>query len=514
MRFLFISTMKNEGPYILEWLAYHKAIGFTDFLVYTNDCTDGSDLMLDRLAASGHLVHERNDVLRRGPHKSALKYALAHPLYAQADWVFVGDADEFLNVRTGNGHITDLTAAFEDADAIPVAWRMFSGNGEVGIEDGLLARLTEAEPEEPDPGNGRFVKTLFRKRQDVARLGLHGPVYEEGAQVNWRARWLDKDPDADPLRPVKNFGYELAQINHYAVRSVDAFLAKRDRGRANHVNETLGLSYWQRWALGGSEDRSIQRHGAAVAAGVRDFARDPIVGALHKASLEWHRARVAELVKDPQVSALRDQIMALPGVNRAQKEPGPQAALAVKAPGRHANRLKMLEKMPKNGIAAEVGVWNGGFSAAILDVTEPKELVLIDPWDLLADQKQETWTHQKHEDALAMGAMYTSVMDRYQSHRSVSVRKGFSAEVLASFPDNYFDWVYIDGNHLYDFVRRDVEISFDKVRPGGCIAGDDFFWKRDGRMHVREAVFDVLREKGLSGSHQRMGQQFMIWLPQ
>jgi len=174
----------------------------------------------------------------------------------------------------------------------------------------------------------------------------------------------------------------------------------------------------------------------------------------------------------------------------------------------------MLEKMPRHGKVAEIGVWNGDFSQAILDVTAPSELTLIDPWDLLAGQASETWTHQKHEDAKAMKDMFAYVEDRYRSNDAVSVRKGFSAEVMETYPDNHFDWVYIDGNHLYEFVRRDIEVSFDKVRPGGCIAGDDFFWKRDGRMHVREAVFDVLREKGLSGRHERMGQQFMIWLPE
>ena len=77
-KYLVISTMKDEGPYILEWLAYHRAIGFTDFLIYTNDCSDGTDLLLDRLQHNGIVTHVRNKVLKRGPHKSALKYAQAH----------------------------------------------------------------------------------------------------------------------------------------------------------------------------------------------------------------------------------------------------------------------------------------------------------------------------------------------------------------------------------------------------------------------------------------------------
>ena len=39
--------MKNEGPYILEWLAYHRIVGFEDFLIYTNDCEDGTTEILE-----------------------------------------------------------------------------------------------------------------------------------------------------------------------------------------------------------------------------------------------------------------------------------------------------------------------------------------------------------------------------------------------------------------------------------------------------------------------------------
>ncbi len=55
-----VTTMKNEGPFILEWIAYHRAIGFDDILVYTNDCTDGTDTMLDLLQTKGIVQHRDN----------------------------------------------------------------------------------------------------------------------------------------------------------------------------------------------------------------------------------------------------------------------------------------------------------------------------------------------------------------------------------------------------------------------------------------------------------------------
>ena len=145
----------------------------------------------------------------------------------------------------------------------------------------------------------------------------------------------------------------------------------------------------------------------------------------------------------------------------------PISELVAKAPNRHKLRLRMLEEMPKGGKCAEIGVWNGGFSRAILEVTNPSELVLIDPWDLLSQQPEEEHTHRKHDQSDEMLAMYDNVVSTYGKMSNVSIVKGFSAEVLSNYPDDYFDWVYIDGNHLYEFVRKDVEISLRKVRPEG-----------------------------------------------
>jgi len=187
-------------------------------------------------------------------------------------------------------------------------------------------------------------------------------------------------------------------------------------------------------------------------------------------------------------------------------------ALKVKAPNRHKNRQAMLATLPTGGVCAEIGVWNGGFSIEILNITRPTQLVLIDPWDLLSKQSKEEWTHGKHQDSDFMADMYANVESQYGAMENVSIRKGFSADVLSSFPDNYFDWVYIDGNHLYDFVKKDVEISLAKVKSGGTIAGDDFYWKKGGRNHVKDAVEDVIKAKGINKGRcfNRMGQQFLI----
>ncbi|MEM6888922.1 MAG: glycosyltransferase family 2 protein [Pseudomonadota bacterium] len=519
-RFLIISTMRDEGPYILEWLAFHRAIGFTDFLIYSNDCRDGTDLLLDRLDAKGSVTHVRTDVLRRGPQKSAYKAAKQHPLYEQADWVMASDVDEFLNIKVGEGRVEDLLTLYPNADAIPVCWRMFSNNGHERFIDGhTIETLTDAEAPDARPDAvGHFVKSLFKPHPDIERIGAHTPIYKKDfvEQAVYGAPWCENGKSDEPARPRTDYGYALAQINHYAVRAVDPFLYKRDRGDVNFMENRLEIDYWKRWCRSGTKDTSILRFRDAMEHEHTLLMEDPIIKHLHQAAVEFHKGRIEQLLKIPEYTDLKREILSLKSASEpVLASPVHEAAqqLTIKAPKRHQNRLRMLETLPKGGRGAEIGVWNGGFSEHILAVTEPNELVLIDPWDLLADQNPGDWTHKKHSDAEEMRTMRENVQCLYGSFSNVTIKQGFSVDVLEGYPDDYFDWVYIDGNHLYDFVCKDLELSFRKVRRGGTIAGDDFFWKRNDRMHVKQAVLDTMRAQGMTNRPTRFGQQFMITVP-
>lgn len=60
-----VSMMKDEGPFVIEWIAHQITVGFTDIVVYTNDCSDGTDRMLMRLEELG-LAHHRANVIPEG----------------------------------------------------------------------------------------------------------------------------------------------------------------------------------------------------------------------------------------------------------------------------------------------------------------------------------------------------------------------------------------------------------------------------------------------------------------
>ncbi|MEL6678126.1 MAG: glycosyltransferase family 2 protein [Pseudomonadota bacterium] len=308
-RRLVITSMKNEAPYLLEWIAYHRVIGFDQFLVYTNDCEDGTDLLLDRLEALGLVTHVRNQVLRRGPQKSALKYAKEHPLSAGANWIYVADCDEFLNVHVGEGTLDDLLACVPDADVIPVTWKLFSHGGIDTYEDvPVIEAFTDAQTDvEAGGAPDRFVKSLFRPHAAVERFGTHAPVLETGAEgpLTWQMPDGRRLTNADNLtRPGDRHGYGIAQINHYAVRSAESYLIKKDRGRVNHWRQVMGLDYWRKMNLGGAEDRSIHRHLPALKAEMARLMEDEDIAALHRTGVAWHKDRIAALKALPEYAEL------------------------------------------------------------------------------------------------------------------------------------------------------------------------------------------------------------------
>lgn len=160
----------------------------------------------------------------------------------------------------------------------------------------------------------------------------------------------------------------------------------------------------------------------------------------------------------------------------------------------------LLRILPVNSIGAEIGVHKGDFSQRILELVDPVELHLIDPWKHETSPTYEkAWYGGKALNGQSeMDERFVSVCHRFRkeiSENRVKIHRATSAEILDKFPDDYFDWIYIDGNHLYPFVRADLETSFRKVKRGGFVTGDDYdeggWW--DGG--IKKAVDEFIERK-------------------
>lgn len=302
-RITLLTMMKDEGPALLEWVAYHRLIGADRICVYTNDCGDGTDAMLDRLEAMGHVRHFRNAVPAGGkPQPNALKLAGVNPEVTETDWLLIMDADEFVSVKVGDGMFSDLlTAVSDNTDAIAITWRTFGSDDHVTRPDGLVIdSYTRAAPD--DFWKGWGVKTLFRPF-DGMRLGIHRPRMRKAGQDPARLaalraqHWVNGSGDPLPdgfkqsgWRSVEaTLGYDLAEMNHYAVKSYDDYLLRRLRGNVNLKDDKYDATYFSLFDRNEEEAPAIRRHSPAVAAAVAELRADPILGPLEQTAQAWHQ---------------------------------------------------------------------------------------------------------------------------------------------------------------------------------------------------------------------------------
>jgi Glycosyl transferase family 2 len=176
MRTCVVCSVKDEGPFLVEWVAWYRMLGFRRIVVITNDCTDHSPALLDALSAAGWITHLRCDI-PPGGRITDTKLALARrtPLVYRADWVFVCDVDEFLVVHVGENQISDLLT-YPEAPFLGMAinWQVFGDAGKTQWSDSLTHRdHLRAAP--PGHRNAVWQKSLFYQPRWFTSLGEHGP---------------------------------------------------------------------------------------------------------------------------------------------------------------------------------------------------------------------------------------------------------------------------------------------------------------------------------------------------
>jgi hypothetical protein len=141
----------------------------------------------------------------------------------------------------------------------------------------------------------------------------------------------------------------------------------------------------------------------------------------------------------------------------------------------NARRIDMLDCFAPMGIAAEIGTAEGYFAQYMLTGLKPKKLHLIDPWRFqnLPDYLKDANNTTDEEGDRRHGAILKK-FDKPIRDGTVSVHRAMSTEIVDSFPDEYFDFVHIDGNHTYAACLADLRAFDRKVKRTGFITGHDY----------------------------------------
>lgn len=309
-----IGTVKDEGPFLLEWLCYYALIGFDHMVIASNDCRDGTDEMLGYLDRIGQITHIPNDHAADGepadPQNRAYQRAWALPEIRRATWVLVADADEFLNIHAGDGTLDALFAAMRIAaggpvDLIAAPWRVFGNAGLTGFVDApVIGQFTcAASPGVHAVQRYTAFKTLARARV-IKALGVHRPRLAPRFRLGQKPLcWVNGSGQPLPQRYLTqgwrlmrdSYGAGLVSMNHYMIKSTEAFLMKRYRGTANSADQSrIDFDYFDLFNVNTTAETRIQQHLPALTARIAALkAQHPQLAKLHDESCAWHRARLA-----------------------------------------------------------------------------------------------------------------------------------------------------------------------------------------------------------------------------
>jgi hypothetical protein len=315
-RIFLLSAMKNEGPDVLEWALYHRLIGFDHILVYTNDCTDGSDRLLDAIADLGWLTHRRHSPPAGiSPQDAVAALAKVDPALQGAEWGMWLDADEFLVIHTGGRRVADLVAAARGAEAIALNWRNFGDCGHQTTPAGLVVEsfihgMTLDNPQ------SRSVKTLFRLTPRIADFAIHRPIFTAGEEITFRDGGgkplrhhfqFDRNKDNRPKHrvPEGRQSWKIGQINHYPIKALDRYLLKRLRGNGldpDCAPERFDPEYLDLFNFNDIQDLSLHRDLPALKSAMATALTNPAIAAAYADCAARDAARRAEVA--PLIPAL------------------------------------------------------------------------------------------------------------------------------------------------------------------------------------------------------------------
>jgi len=232
------AIVKNEAPYLQEWIEWHKNLGVEKFYIYDNESTDNTKKILASYIESGLVDY----VYWKGGRQQLPVYddcLEKHRL--EANWIAVIDLDEFI-VPMKDKTIPDFLKRFENFSAVEINWLVYGSSGAKEKEPGTIMERFRQHSLFENVLN-RKIKTIVNPRRVFNFIGAHeasricGRIADSHGNAITR-NYHERQPQHDVIR-----------LNHYATKSYDEFLKKRARGSARGDVKRLQLKYFNQFDL-------------------------------------------------------------------------------------------------------------------------------------------------------------------------------------------------------------------------------------------------------------------------
>ena len=241
------AIFKNEGPYILEWVAFHRVLGIQKFFIADNNSDDGTTDLLSALDGLGLVSHLHFPYVPDRPPQLPAYAAIMKRYGREADWIGFIDADEFLVPTDGSRTIAPMFTNFGgNVGAVVVNWAVYGSSNRRRPSQGLVVERFAMRAHDQFRENFHY-KTIVRAsayarpsgnpHQFRLRWGFR-TVHADGGQLTYhpeRGGGLSDVVHTVPLR-----------LHHYVVKSRAEFDRKKSpRGSATVLSRKKGEAYFR-----------------------------------------------------------------------------------------------------------------------------------------------------------------------------------------------------------------------------------------------------------------------------
>lgn len=219
-----VCLVRDEAPYLLEWIAWYRLLGADRLVFYDNASSDGGSVLLAGLDAAKVVEHVPwPDRPGQAPQFDAYADATAR---CKTEWIGCLDVDEFLVLPRHAGLANFLAGLPASCAAVVANQRVIGSNGQTRFAPGLV---TERFPLGSDESLwiNTWVKTLARTRC-IAGPGVHCPALCEGDVLSAEGAPVVLDDN----QRASGVSHQTAYYNHYIIKSAEEFERKRARGES------------------------------------------------------------------------------------------------------------------------------------------------------------------------------------------------------------------------------------------------------------------------------------------
>ena len=212
------AIMKDEGPYLKEWLDFHILVGIKKFFLYDNESTDNTTEILKPYIKRG-IVEYHYFPGKRMQHPAYMDIINNHS--NDTRWLALIDLDEFL-VPVNHDTVSEFLHTMPDNFAqLVVTWVMYGSSGHIHKPDGLLIENYKWHAEKQSG-----IKSIINPRLLIEYHSLHAN-FIAGWTIDNNGRKLGRIDQTNNPPPYNNL-----RLNHYYTKSYDEYIARQARGTA------------------------------------------------------------------------------------------------------------------------------------------------------------------------------------------------------------------------------------------------------------------------------------------